>query len=95
MHLRFFNGQGSNLVDTLPYIEHKVSKFINQADWSDCSAMARHVDPDYFEHPSIIAYILLPVTWGLLPISGYAPHLLKPYVSAAVYGFLLDWNVSQ
>ena len=57
--------------------------------------MANHVDPDYFVHPSIIAYILLPVTWVLLPLSGYAPHILRPYVSAAVYHFLLDWNVSQ
>ena len=59
-------------------------------------AMAtRNVDPDYFKHPSVIAYVLLPVTWVLLPMSGYAPHLLKPYVSATAFTFLLDWSVSQ
>ena len=56
---------------------------------------ARNVDPDYFEHPSVIAYVLLPVTWVLLPMSGYAPQLLEPYVSAAVFAFLMAWSVSQ
>ena len=56
---------------------------------------SRNVDPDYFEHPSVVAYVLLPVTWVLLPMSGYAPQLLMPYVSAAAYDFLLAWSVSQ
>ena len=56
--------------------------------------MALHVDPDYFVHPSIVAYLLLPVTWVLLPLGGCAPHLLQPHLSATIYRSILDWSVS-
>ena len=36
----------------------------------------KKIPSDYFLYPEFLAFVLLPVTWGLLPIAGFYPELL-------------------
>merc|ERR1712088_774332 len=35
---------------------------------------------NYFLYPEFLAFVLLPVTWGLLPIAGFYPELLGGFL---------------
>ena len=37
----------------------------------------RTVPSDYFKHVSIGAFALLPFTWILLPVAGFAPEIAE------------------
>ena len=36
----------------------------------------KKIPATYFLYPEFMAFVLLPVTWGLLPIAGFYPELL-------------------
>ena len=36
----------------------------------------KKIPSNYFLYPEFLAFVLLPVTWGLLPIAGFYPELL-------------------
>jgi hypothetical protein len=53
------------------------------------------VPPDHFVHVGLVAHFLLPITWGLLPVSAFAPQLLQPYFPAAVMTGILVLQVEM
>ena len=40
----------------------------------------KKIPSDYFLYPEFLAFVLLPVTWGLLPIAGFYPELLGGFL---------------
>ena len=38
------------------------------------------IPSNYFLYPEFLAFVLLPVTWGLLPIAGFYPELLGGFL---------------
>merc|ERR1712156_6579 len=40
----------------------------------------KKIPSNYFLYPEIMAFVLLPVTWGLLPIAGFFPKALSPFL---------------
>jgi hypothetical protein len=40
----------------------------------------KKIPSNYFLYPEFLAFVLLPVTWGLLPIAGFYPELLGGFL---------------
>ena len=40
----------------------------------------KKIPSDYFLYPEFLAFVLLPVTWGLLPIAAFYPELLGGFL---------------
>ena len=40
----------------------------------------KKIPSNYFLYPEFMAFVLLPVTWGLLPIAGFFPKALSPFL---------------
>ena len=40
----------------------------------------KKIPSNYFLYPEFLAFVLLPVTWGLLPIAGFYPELLVGFL---------------
>ena len=40
----------------------------------------KKIPSNYFLYPEFMAFVLLPVTWGLLPIAGFYPELLGGFL---------------
>ena len=45
----------------------------------------KKVPSNYFLYPEFLAFVLLPVTWGLLPIAGFYPELLGAFLPADMF----------
>ena len=40
----------------------------------------KKIPSNYFLYPEYLAFVLLPVTWGFLPIAGFYPELLGGFL---------------
>ena len=45
----------------------------------------KNIPSNYFLYPEFLAFVLLPVTWGLLPIAGFYPELLGVFLPADMF----------
>ena len=52
------------------------------------------VPPNYFLYPEFLAFVMLPVTWGLLPVASFRPELFVNYVPPAVLAAIINAQVS-
>ena len=52
------------------------------------------VPPNYFLYPEFLAIVMLPVTWGLLPVASFRPELFVNYVPPAVLAAIINAQVS-
>ena len=52
------------------------------------------IPSDFFRYPEFMAFVLLPVTWGALPLAGFAPTFYQAYLPPMVYQNLLNAQVS-
>ena len=55
--------------------------------------MGAKIPSDFFLYPEFMAFVLLPVTWGALPLSAFAPHVYQAYLPPMVYQNLLNAQV--
>ncbi len=47
------------------------------------------IPPNWFQAPEVAAFIWLPVTWVLLPMSGFCPEALQPYLLPSIFSGIL------
>ena len=52
------------------------------------------IPSDFFRYPEFMAFVLLPVTWGALPLAGFAPTFYQAYLPPMVYQNLFNAQVS-
>lgn len=62
-------------------------EFVSKVNLITREAMAgkQQVPANYFLYPELLAFILFPVTWGLLPIAAFQPQLLQVYLPPQAY----------
>ena len=58
-------------------------------------AKTNKIPSDYFSYPELLAFILFPISFGLLPIAGFQPQLLQGIFPPAAYAFVLKYQVSM
>ena len=55
---------------------------------------SKSIPSDYFLVPDLLAFIVLPIGFGFVPIAGFYPECLRAFLSAKIFAFILKYQVN-